>query len=369
MLRALAMAAVLLTAVATPAIAKPALPSCASNPGPNTARCLSVAQTAADTGHGADDLRAAYNLPATGGGGQTIAIVDAYDNPNAESDLAVYRSRYGLPPCTTANGCFRKVNQRGQTTPLPAGNPGWGLEIALDLDMASTACPACHILLVEGDDPLDANLAASVNTAVAQGATVVSNSYGLDEHGSMSKVAAAYDQPGVPIVASSGDSGFRTAEFPAVLSSVIAVGGTTLTRADNARGWTETAWSSAGSGCSAWVAKPAWQHDTNCGMRTIADVSAVADKLAVHDTYQVPGWVTIGGTSASAPFIAGIIALAGNASQVHDASYLYAHADALYDVVDGHTEGMDCGGDYLCNGRPGYDAPTGLGTPNGIGAF
>ncbi|MEV6606709.1 S8 family serine peptidase [Kutzneria sp. NPDC051319] len=243
------------------------------------------------------------------------------------------------------------------------------MEIALDLDMASAACPACAILLVEGDDPLDANLAASVNTAVAQGANVVSNSYGLDESGHMSELAAAYRHPGVPIVASSGDYGFTTAEFPAVLSSVIAVGGTTLTRADNTRGWTEKAWDSAGSACSAWVAKPAWQHDANCGKRTVSDVSAVADDLAVYDTYQAPGWGTIGGTSASAPFIAGLIALAGNGSQVPDASYIYAHANALYDVDSGAVGGRDCGGDYLCNGKPGYDAPTGVGTPNGIGAF
>jgi len=345
-----------------------------------TAHCFAVYRApqafganATPTGFGPADLRSAYKLPSTGGAGQTIAIVDAYDNPNAEADLGAYRQQFGLPACTTANGCFKKVNQRGAASPLPEGSSGWGVEISLDLDMVSAACPDCHILLVEADSATSANLGAAEDTAAASGASAVSNSYGSDEYNGMDVDARHYQHPGVAILASSGDYGFQPASFPASLSNVIAVGGTSLVKADNARGWTETAWSGAGSGCSAWISKPVWQHDANCGMRTVADVAAVADPntgLAVYDTYGLgtqAGWILVGGTSAASPFIAGVIGLAGNGSQLGDASSLYAQADKLFDVVGG-SNGY-CGGDYLCTGLAGYDAPTGVGTPNGIGAF
>jgi subtilase family serine protease len=336
-----------------------------------TAHSFGVNATPA--GYGPADLRDAYKLPSTGGAGQAIAIVDAFDNPNAEVDLAKYRQQFGLPACTTANGCFKKVNQRGAASPLPDGNPNWGVEISLDLDMVSAACPDCHIVLVEADTPSSANLGAAEDTAAASGASAISNSYGSDEYNGMDVDAKHFQHAGVAILASSGDFGFQPASFPASLANVIAVGGTTLTKADNARGWTETAWSRAGSGCSAWIPKPAWQHDANCGMRTVADISAVADSepgLAVYDTYGLgaqAGWITVGGTSASSPFIAGVIGLAGNGSQLTDASSLYRHADNLFDVVGG-SNGF-CGDDYLCTGLQGYDAPTGVGSPNGIGAF
>jgi subtilase family serine protease len=346
----------------------------------STARCFAIYRAgrgfgpnATPSGFGPAELRSAYKLPAAGGAGQTVAIVDAYDNPNVEADLAVYRQQFGLPACTTANGCFKKLNQRGAASPLPTGSPGWGVEISLDVDMVSAACPDCHIVLVEADTASTANLGAAEDTAAASGASAVSNSYGSDEYNGMDADAKHFVHPGVAILASSGDSGFQPASFPASLANVISVGGTSLAKADNARGWTETAWSGAGSGCSAWVAKPAWQHDPNCGMRTIADVAAVADPntgLAVYDTYGLgtqAGWLVVGGTSASSPFIAGVIGLAGNGSQFSDASALYAHAGDLFDVVGG-TNGY-CGGDYLCTGLAGYDAPTGLGSPNGIGAF
>jgi subtilase family serine protease len=328
-------------------------------------------------GYGPADLTSAYRLPSrTAGRGQTIAIVDAFDNPNAEADLAVYRQTFGLPACTTANGCFRKVNQRGDAAPLPEGDIGWGVEIALDIQMVSAVCPRCDILLVEGDDNSFEALAAAVDTAVRLGADVVSNSYGADEFGGMFDFAGSYDHRGVPIVVSSGDFGFTTASFPAVLDSTIAVGGTTLERADNRRGWTESAWSGAGSGCSAYIAKPRWQKDPNCQMRTTSDVSAVADPdtgLAVYDTFLPdefgPGWLIVGGTSAAAPIIGGVIGLSGHARRLDDASRLYRRAarSSLFDVVGG-SNGF-CGDDYLCTGLPGYDAPTGVGTPNGLGAF
>jgi len=337
------------------------------------------AASALPDGYGPADLRAAYNLPATGGANQTVAIVDAGDDATAEADLAVYRQTYGLPACTTANGCFRKVNQDGKTTPLPS-DMGWDVEIALDLDMVSAACPDCEILLVEGDDPSFASLATAENTAAGLGATEISNSYGGTESGEAMSYAAAYSHPGVAILASSGDYGYNVPNFPAVLSSVIAVGGTSLTRASNSRGWSETVWNSEGgaaaSGCSAWVDKPSWQHDANCPGRMAADVAADADPdtgPAIYITADgYPGWGIVGGTSAASPYLAGVIALAGNPQQYPDASYFYAHPAGLNDVTSGNnvvSGGMDCGGDYQCTATTGYDGPTGLGTPNGLSAF
>jgi subtilase family serine protease len=377
---------------AAPATAAPApsLPTrtahaCAVTTAPGYARCFAAVRpgsaghyrttrtaAAPPTGYGPADLASAYGLGPVrnNGAGRTIAIVDAFDNPRAEADLAVYRRTFGLPACTTGNGCFRKVNQRGTASPLPAGDPGWGVEIALDLQAASAACPRCRLLLVEGDDPQVANLAAAVDTAVRLHATVVSNSYGLDEWGGMRAYQASYNHPGVAITVSSGDFGFTAAQFPAVLRTVVAVGGTALRRTTAGRGWSESAWFGSGSGCSAWIAKPSWQKDPNCQMRTTADVSAVADPdtgLAVYDTYGLGsdnGWIVVGGTSASAPFVAGVIALGPAPGRYATAQRFYSRPKTLRDVVGG-SNGF-CGGDYLCTGLPGYDAPTGLGTPKGI---
>ncbi|HEV3173533.1 MAG TPA: S53 family peptidase [Actinocrinis sp.] len=337
------------------------------------ARTATGKQAALPPGYGPADLASAYKLPATGGSGQTVALVDAGDDPNAESDLAVYRTTYGLPACTTANGCFRKVNESGAASPLPP-DQGWDVEISLDLDMVSAACPGCDILLVEGTDSSFANLGTSVNTAVALGATEVSNSYGAEEQNGIQPFEADYTHPGVAIVASSGDFGYGIPNFPAVIPAVIAVGGTTLQKASNSRGWTESAWRGAGAGCSAWIDKPAWQSDPNCPGRMVADVAADADPQtgpAVYDTdHGEPGWLIVGGTSASSPFIAGVIGLAGHPARFPNASYLYAHASALNDVVGGNDIlGVDCGGDYQCNAVAGYDGPTGNGTPDGLGAF
>ncbi|BBB01407.1 putative protease [Actinacidiphila reveromycinica] len=338
-------------------------------------RAAGAADAPLPAGYGPADLRSAYDLPTTGGADQTVALVDAYDDPTAEADLAVYRATYGLPACTTDNGCFRKVNQSGAASPLPvsAGASGWAEEEALDLDMVSAACPQCHILLVEADEPLEQDLAQSVDSAAALGATEVSNSYGVTEHNGDDVLAQDYSHPGVAVVASSGDAGYGVPSVPAAYPGVVAAGGTSLTPADNDRGWQETAWAGAGSGCSAWFAKPAWQQDTDCPGRTIADVSAVADPqtgLAVYNTTGPrTGWAVVGGTSASSPFIAGLIALAGNPSAFPDASRLYSAgaASGLNDVVGGSNG--NCAGDYLCTGVEGYDGPTGNGTPNGLSAL
>ena len=330
------------------------------------------AATATPLGLAPADIASAYALSGDGGAGHTVAIVDAYDDPNAESDLATYRATYGLPPCTTANGCFHKVNQDGAPGPYPDPDPQWSVEISLDLDAVSAACPQCSIALVEGNGADAASLAAAEDTAVAFGATAVSNSYGLTEFTGMDVYTAHYVRPGTSIVASSGDYGFGPASFPAVLGNVISVGGTTLTRASTTtRGWTEQAWAGASSACSAYIAKPAWQKDKHCSMRTVSDVSAVADPktgLAVYDTFGLGdnnGWLVVGGTSLSSPLIAAMITRSGH--EIDDAGYIYAHASALYDPVVG-SNGY-CGNDYLCTAKLGYDAPTGAGTPHGLGAL
>lgn len=346
---------------------------------PGEARCHSLVRidnlgqplaAGVPSGYGPADLRAAYNLSSTGGTGQTIAIVDAFDDANAESDLAVYRSQFGLSACTTANGCFRKVDQNGGTN-YPRGDMGWAEEISLDLDMASAICPNCKILLVEAKTNSFANLATAVDRAATMGATVISNSYGGGEYSGEVNDQAHFNHPGVAITVSSGDGGYGT-EFPAASQYVTAVGGTTLRRDGSARGFTETVWSGAGSGCSAYITKPSWQNDTGCAKRTVADVSAVADPntgVAVYDTYRLHpgGWLVFGGTSVSAPIIGGVYALAGNSASINYGSFSYSHLSALYDVTSGNNG--NCGSSYLCTAKSGYDGPTGDGTPKGSGAF
>ncbi len=299
--------------------------------------------------------------------GRTVAIVDAYDDPNAESDLAVYRAAYGLSPCTTANGCFRKVNQSGGTT-YPRADTGWSEEISLDLDMVSAVCPNCHLLLVEATSNSLGNLLTAENTAAALAASVISNSWGANEFSSET-FYDSYFHHGIPITASTGDSGYGVS-WPAASPYVTAVGGTSLVTSTNARGWSEAAWSGAGSGCSAFEAKPSWQTDPGCARRMVADVSAVANPstgVAVYDSYNEPGWLVFGGTSVAAPIVASVYALAGNGAAIATPSYAYAHRSALFDVTSGSNG--NCGGSYLCTAFTGYDGPTGLGTPNGLGAF
>ena len=262
------------------------------------------------------------------------------------------------------------MNQRGIMY-YPAADPSWAPEIALDLDMVSAVCPACHILLVEADSPSFSNLGTAVNTAVRLGATVVSNSYGSNEKFSdATTMAHYYNHPGVVITASSGDNGYGV-QLPAAFKGVIAVGGTTLSRKNNTRGWAESAWGGSGSGCSKYISKPAWQKDSLCRGKVVADVSAVADPdtgVALYNSYESYGdnWSVSGGTSAASPIIAGIYALAGNAAKI-DGSYLYHHAAHLNDIVTGNNG--TCRPAPLCTAGRGYDGPTGLGTPKGIGAF
>ncbi len=337
----------------------------------------SLAPLALPAGYGPSDLVSAYNLPTTAVAG-TVALVDAYDDPSAAGDLAAYRNTYGLPPCGT--GCFSKVSQTGSTTSLPKRNAGWSQEESLDVDMVSAICPSCHIILVEATSPSFANLGAAVNEAAQLGATEISNSYGGSEFsGEQTYSSSYYDHPGIDVTVSSGDGGYGV-EFPAASQYVTAVGGTTLTQASGtARGWTEAAWSGAGSGCSAYVLKQPWQTDAGCARRTVADVSAEADPhtgVAVYDTYAGGGWQVFGGTSVAAPIIASVDALAGGRAGTPSAptfgSYAYVNPGQFNDVTSGSNG--SCGGSYLCTavagtagGVSGYDGPTGIGTPNGAG--
>jgi subtilase family serine protease len=375
-------AAAWLAPTANAAPAKPAPPGAAHRSvkvcatAPDAAAChswvrLDVTPQATPSGYGPTDLRSAYNLTASGSAAQTIAIVDAFDDPTAEADLGVYRSQYGLPACTTANGCFRKVDQNGRTH-YPRKDAGWALEISLDLDMASAICPSCHLLLVEAKTNSFANLGAAENQAAAQGANVISNSWGGSD-ASDATYGAYFNHPGVAITVSSGDSGYGV-QYPASSHFVTAVGGTTLNPGGGGRGWTESAWSGAGSGCSAFntALSGAASANTGCARRAVADVSAVADPgtgVAVYDTtpYQGrTGWFVVGGTSASAPIIAGVYALAGNESSI-DNNYPYAHSGSFFDITSGSNG--SCPTPQWCTAGTGWDGPTGLGTPNGTGGF
>lgn len=347
-----------------------------TSPGPTPTPIQSPTPTPAPgnpSGFGPSDLQSAYNLPsASAGSGQTVAIVDAYDDVTAESDLGVYRAQFGLAPCTTANGCFRKVNESGGSTP-PTANASWGQEISLDLDMVSAICPNCKILLVEASTASFADLGTAENTAASLGANAISNSYGGGESSAeTSSYDAYYNHPGHAITVSSGDNGYGV-QYPAASQYVTAVGGTSLSRASNARGWTETVWSGAGSGCSAYEPKPSWQKDSGCARRTVADVSADADPntgVAVYDSTAYrgqSGWMVFGGTSVASPIVASVYALAGNGSTVNYGSFPYSNLSALFDVTSGSNG--SCGGSYFCTAGVGYDGPTGNGTPNGTAAF
>ncbi len=333
------------------------------------------------TGYGPAHFHGAYTPVTSASSKQIIAVVDAYDHPRILSDLNTYSSTFGIPLLPACVGsvassptpCFKKVNQRGGTS-YPPTNSGWALEIALDVEVAHAMCQNCSILLVEADSNSYANLMTAVDQAVALGATVISNSYGSSEFPGETAYDSHFNHPGIAITFSSGDSGY-VAEYPAASQYVTAVGGTSLyLNADKSYN-SETVWSGAGSGCSAFEVKPSWQADSLCARRTIGDVSAVADPstgAAVYDSVRYAGrsgWFKVGGTSLSSPLIAGMYALAGGVpagTYGNSLPYLSSPLN-LHDIVTGSNGG--CGGTYLCTGLAGYDGPTGLGTPSGLGAF
>jgi subtilase family serine protease len=381
----LAMAALVLPASA---VAKPQRAVCSTAVDPARAACHArvvtdsagaPASRTAPTGYGPAELHSAYGLPADAATPQTIAIVDAYDNPMIAKDLNRYSAQYGLPACDRSNPCLEKVNQRGEAGPFPATDAAWALESALDVEMAHQTCQNCRILLVEADSNEFSDLGQAVDTAARLGADVISNSYGGPEQATDTD----YDHPGIAVIASSGDGGFRGFGYPASSPHVVAVGGTTLVVNGTSYG-TETAWGGAGSGCSGVYDAPDWQLTdrnwllTGClQSRGIADVAADADPAtgaAIYTSTKVlgrAGWMQVGGTSMAAPIIAGAFALAGNAASADYAASIVYGSDrtALHDVTTGSNGSCSSLLTAICQAGPGYDGPTGLGTPNGLGDF
>ena len=360
-----------------------ALPVCAlASLVVHTAQCTALLNTAIAVIPNADlpaisipgfhpsDLQSAYRFP-SGGSGQTVAVIDAGDDPTAESDLAVYRSAFGLAPCTSSTGCFRKVNQSGAAAAFPAVLSGWPQETGIDVQMISAVCPACNILLVEANSAQLSDLAAAVDTAAALGANAISNSYYAPEYDGELTDETHFNHGGTAITVSSGDTGFGTT-FPASSRYVTAVGATTLARG-GLGGWNESVWSGTGSGCSNYVAKPAWQHDGGCANRTVADVAVIGDPqtgVAVYNTTAAQsqrGWGVYGGTSVGAPIVAAMYALAGNAGSVRGAASAYANSSAFKDIVSGSNG--KCSPAYLCTAGAGYNGPAGVGAPNGVGGL
>ncbi|HLY01434.1 MAG TPA: S8 family serine peptidase [Candidatus Cybelea sp.] len=297
----------------------------------------------------ASQLEKAYDLPSsTKGKGQIVAVVDAYDNPDAANDFAKYRSGMGLPA-----GTIEKYNQEGSQSNYPTGSPNWGVEIDLDIEMASASCPLCKVYLVEANSNQWSDLEAAVTEAVKLGATIVSNSY--DGSGGS---CSSYDTKGVEYVASAGDAGYGIYD-PAACDSVVAVGGTQLQASGNKRGYTETPWSDSGGGCATGEKKPWWQlhskYAKNCAGRLANDVSAVAVDVAEYDSYDEGGWVTVDGTSISSPFVGGVFGLAGNSTKQDGGRTFwlpYRHHLDLYEI-----------------GGVRYSTVGGWGSPKGIGAF
>src|ERR1039458_8937852 len=377
-------------------------------------------------------LAGAYGYePTAGGTGQTVAIVDAFDDPKIEEDLGTFDSHYGLAACTAANGCFTKVGQTGSKMSLPpADETGWSVEISLDVETAHGVCPKCKILLVEANNERDDNLAAAVNEAVSLGATEVSNSYAGPEAGLGEAEREAYNHPGVVIGAATGDDGYDDWDVvnegyeppampnaPASLPSVVAVGGTSLhLNADGTRA-SETVWNdngpsddiglkglglgATGGGCSTLFTAPLWQQSlpgfaaSGCGTKRLdADISAVADPLTgfdIYDSYACgsyctefglgEGWATIGGTSVATPLITSLYALAGGSGGVsYPGLTLYGHLAhaSFYDVTEGGNGfcGADaaCGdpnaslGRVDCEGTTSCHAAPGFDGPSGVGA-
>ncbi|HSX48740.1 MAG TPA: S53 family peptidase [Candidatus Saccharimonadales bacterium] len=333
------------------------------------------------SGYGPFQFRGAYNLSGLTSATRTVAVVDAYGDPNIFSDLNTYSTQFGIPKmnsCPVSTGtstspCFQKVDQNGGTN-YPNVNAGWALETSLDVEVAHAICQNCNILLVQANSSSYSDLMTAVDTARLMGATVISNSYGSSEFSNETSYDSHFNFPGVVFTFSSGDSGYGSS-YPAASQYVTAVGGTTLNIDSSNNYLSESAWNGAGSGCSTYESKPIWQTDSLCLNRTIADVSADADPntgAAVYDSVRYQGkkgWFKVGGTSLSAPLIAGVYALSGNTGNpsTYGSSIPYSNTSFLHDVTGGSNG--SCGGSYLCTSISGYDGPTGLGSPNGNGGF
>ncbi|HEY3774077.1 MAG TPA: hypothetical protein VGL69_13840 [Solirubrobacteraceae bacterium] len=365
--------------VAHPTVSRNATFRLATHRGRVNPRLAAAAATsssaAALTAHSPAWMQQAYDLTYLSeaqGGSDTVAIVDAGDDPSAASDLATFRSYWGLPACTTANGCFTQVGQTGSSSSLPStASAGWREEESLDLDAVSSLCPNCHIDLVEGNSTSTSDLDAAVDEAHSMSANQISASW---SGGSTAPEGEAFT--GENVIASTGDSGYTgydVAAWPAAMAGVTAAGGTTLTGSTTSatpRGYAETAWTlssgeGGGSGCARTESKPSWQTDTGCPGRSYADVSADANPssgLYVYDS-AAGGWLLMGGTSLSAPLIAGYEAVTG----VDGATPQWAYTDSalLNDPVSGSTGSCTHDAAYICTATRGYDGPTGEGSISG----
>jgi subtilase family serine protease len=344
-------------------------------------------------GYGPAQFHGAYALPTAppaSAPAQTIAIVDAYNDPSIRNDLTTYDKTFGIPDLPTCSSsltasCFAKVNQSGAASPLPANNSGWALEIALDVETAHEICQSCKVVLLEASSSSGANLNAAEDTAAKLAATQISNSWGTEsEYSGETAENQHFDHPGIAITVASGDKGYEHFGFPAASPDVIDAGGTTLRVSQSGSGYAwagEETWSGSGSGCSLYLSAQSWQEAaagfslTGCGhSRGVADVAADANPntgAAVYDSTRYQGrsgWFEVGGTSLASPLIAGVYALAGNAASAgYPALLPYGNPTALHDVTEGASTGS-CA-TTACTAGPGYDGPTGLGTPNGIGGF
>jgi subtilase family serine protease len=338
------------------------------------------------------DLATAYGLATTGGHGQTVAIVDAYNDPNINADLQTFDSHYGLSTCSTGDGCLRVVNQTGGTTPPVNDTTGWSVEETLDVETVHSVCGSCHIILVEASSNGNSDLGTAENTAVRLGAKEVTNSFGEPESDSSPAYQADFTHPGVVITASAGDDGYYSFDdldgvsepsAPAAYNTTVSVGGTTLYLGQGGNRQSETVWNdngprdyyeqaferalgAGGGGCSTLFSAQKWQTSlgvwgsTGCGKkRLVSDVSAVADYLTgfdIYDSYNcgnacspAPGWFTLGGTSLSSPLIAAVYALAGGAHGVaYPALTLYGHLKQTHDVTTGGNGWCDSAGAGGC---------------------
>ena len=305
-------------------------------------------------GYHPDDLRAAYGVTdaaRSGGAGQTVAVVVAYDNPLIETDLAIYRAEFGMAPCTRINGCIKVVRQDGTPLNLSAA---WEAESDVDVEMVSAMCPHCHIIVSEARSDKIGDLAGAAGAAVAAGATVVSNSFSTTEDAASLAYDHFYNAPGVPMTAGGGDNGYG-ASYPASSQYVTAVGGTTLAMSGGSVS-SESVWSSSGGGCSSVVAQPAWQTGASCSTRATNDVAVVGDPATPVSAYLTTfgGWNLLGGTSVGAPLVAALYALAGNGASTGGPAALYADPSGFRSVPGSVA---------------GYAGAAGLGAPLGIGAF
>jgi subtilase family serine protease len=330
---------------------------------------VSKRATATPGGYSPAQILKAYNYPTNfQGAGETIAIVDSNDDPNIESDLATFSAQFGLPACTTANGCFKKMFANGQ----PAPDSGWGIEISLDVEWAHAMAPQAKIILVEASDPSD--LYFAVSFAIAQHPSVISLSWGEDEGTGENELDPVFQASTVPIFAASGDQGTNV-WYPAVSPYVVGVGGTQMSLDSSGNVLSEVAWSGSGGGVSTIETEPAYQKSyviaqTN-GMRGVPDVAYNASgstPYAVYDSFGEGGWLEVAGTSAGTPQWAALTAIMkeakkGNFGSFDTSIYSVAREFSL-DLTNQITSGTNGSCGFACTARSGYNTVTGLGSPN-----